>query len=1001
MMAENWYYAQNDQEHGPLTFEELTNLAKSGTLQPDNYVKNSATDQWQEAYTVDGLGEFLIVQPLNSDEPVMYPPNPLESGPGYVELSSEYHGTGQSDPTPPIFRHRPRRKSSKPGPVVLPTIFVLFVMFGLIGSLAFFSAISPLSGNLFAPFSGGSTTAISFGKGGSGITTGTIPFGGGQEYSVDLKAGTTYEFLLQSNDFDTQLELRTRFGKHLASNNDYKGRGARVLYHPEKTGEYRLVALATGHGRGGQFKLSMKKFVPKTLALVNGSGTINERLRGSFSEYAVKLEQGKRYEFQVNSFDIPTRFSVRDPSGKQHSSSYSNGRNSTMSIIPSATGNYVVRVGKFDRYGSSTRFGDFTLSVQTQEVTKLKLVKESATRSESIVRGGYRDYAVELKVGTRYEIRLNSTDFDAELILNNSFGSRVARNDDSNGTLNSTIYYTPGNTGIYTIRAQSLSRRSGGRYQMYVRGLAPKTLNLTKNKVTEKANLSPNNRDEYLVKLHAGSTYILTMKSSLFRSGITVYSLGSSNQLSYLYARSTGQEVQGTFTPTRTQTYRIVVSSRTYNRGGDYELSVEKHESKPLVLANNRRGSVNDILPNNGRISYPVELLKDQKYIIRLKTGKFNPYLELRNSSNLRVANSGFSGSSTQIIYTPSRTGKYQLIAQGSGQRGGGLFDLTVDSWERKNLTLPSRGGASTTGELKPDGSTEVVVSLMRSQLYLITVESDDFQPKLELHYASSGQLIRTYQASKQGQPLEALYSTTSTTPRSLIVSSVSPSTQKGKYRISVRPVLRTTMSRPTPLQNVSGSLATGAIAEYTVTLNENTTYTFELESADFDAAMELRRTTSSQDQVWGSHKSGKTTRFHYRPHFTGAYYLRVQPSEMKGGKFRLSVFRGSVLPEDGELVKKITEKLKPGTKKTYEVNLQANTTYGIELTGKELNGFLDLYPQNYSAPAAFADTVGESKQARIVYRPSVSGTYRIVTTAATDSNIKEGTMELTVTKYP
>ena len=65
----NWHYKKNGTEHGPISSKELTALAKSGELQPDDRVKKGGMKKWTRAKNVQGL-----FSQTRSDEPI-----PLES----------------------------------------------------------------------------------------------------------------------------------------------------------------------------------------------------------------------------------------------------------------------------------------------------------------------------------------------------------------------------------------------------------------------------------------------------------------------------------------------------------------------------------------------------------------------------------------------------------------------------------------------------------------------------------------------------------------------------------------------------------------------------------------------------------------------------------------------------------------------------------------------------------------------------------------------------------
>ena len=54
-MADQWYYTQNDERQGPVTPEELKELANAGQLKPDDLIWKKGMKDWIEAGTATGL----------------------------------------------------------------------------------------------------------------------------------------------------------------------------------------------------------------------------------------------------------------------------------------------------------------------------------------------------------------------------------------------------------------------------------------------------------------------------------------------------------------------------------------------------------------------------------------------------------------------------------------------------------------------------------------------------------------------------------------------------------------------------------------------------------------------------------------------------------------------------------------------------------------------------------------------------------------------------------
>jgi hypothetical protein len=80
---------------------------------------------------------------------------------------------------------------------------------------------------------------------------------------------------------------------------------------------------------------------------------------------------------------------------------------------------------------------------------------------------------VMLQAGKTYAIALNSSAFDSYLVLTSAQGQVVAEDDDSGGSLNALIIYTPTQAGMYRITATAFDGQLGA-YQLTVLELAAK-----------------------------------------------------------------------------------------------------------------------------------------------------------------------------------------------------------------------------------------------------------------------------------------------------------------------------------------------------------------------------------------------------------------------------------------------------------------------------------------------------------------------------------------------
>ncbi|MFO0966158.1 MAG: GYF domain-containing protein [Gemmataceae bacterium] len=63
-MAAAWYYSERNEQHGPVTFDELRGRAQAGYLSPTDLVWQEGTADWIRASVVEGLFELPTARPL-------------------------------------------------------------------------------------------------------------------------------------------------------------------------------------------------------------------------------------------------------------------------------------------------------------------------------------------------------------------------------------------------------------------------------------------------------------------------------------------------------------------------------------------------------------------------------------------------------------------------------------------------------------------------------------------------------------------------------------------------------------------------------------------------------------------------------------------------------------------------------------------------------------------------------------------------------------------------
>jgi Bacterial pre-peptidase C-terminal domain len=84
--------------------------------------------------------------------------------------------------------------------------------------------------------------------------------------------------------------------------------------------------------------------------------------------------------------------------------------------------------------------------------------------------GGFaRDYTISLKAGDRIAIELSSESFDPTVMLMNTEGKTIGKNDDGpDGTSNSLLFTKIKDAGTYVVRVQGFGETSSGEFKLKV-----------------------------------------------------------------------------------------------------------------------------------------------------------------------------------------------------------------------------------------------------------------------------------------------------------------------------------------------------------------------------------------------------------------------------------------------------------------------------------------------------------------------------------------------------
>jgi hypothetical protein len=167
----------------------------------------------------------------------------------------------------------------------------------------------------------------------------------------------------------------------------------------------------------------------------------------------------------------------------------------------------------------------------TGELTDSDSVGEEQHRFDS--------HNLRLEAGQRYRISVNSEAFDpvARLYRQGDNATPVAENDDSGGTLNSRINFTPDASGNFVLRVSAFSADGRGAYTAAALVPPPPPPGVpvpwsTAGQITDSdATTGEGRYDDYSLRLEGGRRYVFTVESSAFDPIASLYRAGEDDVL--------------------------------------------------------------------------------------------------------------------------------------------------------------------------------------------------------------------------------------------------------------------------------------------------------------------------------------------------------------------------------------------------------------------------------------------------------------------------------------
>ena len=313
-------------------------------------------------------------------------------------------------------------------------------------------------------------------------------------FRLELQAGVSYNLqqtAVNGSRLDSLLSLMDSSGVRVAQNDDSNhSLDSQILFTPTTSAVYYLSAAGYGNSIGTYLvsatvvptaapTADIAASIATTAVLaINSSAVSRIDTNGDQDWFRLELQAGVQYNLQqtaVNGSRLDSLLSLMDSSGSSVArNDDSNGSHDSQILFTPTTSavyylsaaGYGSSIGVYQLSATAVPSADIAASIATTAV----LAINSSAVSRIDTNGDQDWFRLELQAGVQYNLQqtaVNGSRLDSLLSLMDSSGSSVARNDDSNGSLDSQILVTPTTSAVYYLSAAGYGT-SIGAYQLSV-----------------------------------------------------------------------------------------------------------------------------------------------------------------------------------------------------------------------------------------------------------------------------------------------------------------------------------------------------------------------------------------------------------------------------------------------------------------------------------------------------------------------------------------------------
>jgi hypothetical protein len=581
-------------------------------------------------------------------------------------------------------------------------------------------------------------------------------------YVFSGQRGETVRIGVTSSEFDPRVTLSDGSGWQLQDDDGGEGVSALLGTTLPSTGRFRVTVDGFLTSSRGGYELSLggqpgqplvsdrsgpagaiRPGSPLSGTLARGDETLDD---GEFIDrYSFQARRGEPVSVQMSSTQVDSYLIVTGPNGFRQADDDGDaqGNDAIVAFTPTSDGTYTI--GATSYAGGET--GPYTLQVLTGSqavrpsaseavaaITPGRTVSGSLAAGDATLSSGeYRDaYTFNARRGERYEIIMESANFDTYVMVRGQGGLSEDNDDGASGSTNARLAFTIAQDGPVVISATSFAPRLTGNYALTLRQPGTSTspspppppvvasgnsLSLGRTQTGRLAAGDPTLNsgewyDDFSLNLTAGQSVTLDLASGSFDTYLMVGGPGDFRQDND-DGTETGTNARIAFTAPAGGTYLVRATSYQAGSGGDYALTARATGASPPppagtgIVALNPGQPVTGSLASSDRLGtngafvdrYSFRGTRGQRISAELTSSAFDTVLTLIAPSGAREQNDDITSGNTnsRLDTTLTADGVYTVETSSytAGQTGAYRLALSTGGASGERTATVSGGGAS------------------------------------------------------------------------------------------------------------------------------------------------------------------------------------------------------------------------------------------------------------------------------------------------------------------